>query len=85
MATTESGRIRVRSTAGGAEETKHALKTTEFLAFVATTLAILVAAAVSDSLNDVRAWTLIAGLGCAYMLSRGISKAGSRHHEDGNR
>jgi hypothetical protein len=41
------------------DDTKHALKTTEFLAMVGIIGAILIASAVSDSLGDVRAWTLV--------------------------
>jgi hypothetical protein len=42
------------------DETKNALKTTEFFAMVGVNAAILIAAWVSDSLDDVRAWTLVA-------------------------
>lgn len=88
MATTESGRVTgrpARDTGAGADETKLSLKTTEFLVLVVSVVAVLIATAASDSLNDVRAWTLIAVLGAAYMLSRGIAKAGSRHYDDGDR
>ena len=60
------------------DETKHALKTTEFFAMVGVIAAILIATAlVSDSLNDVRAWTLIAAVAIGYMISRGLAKSGS--------
>jgi len=39
--------------------------------------AVLIAAAVSDSLDDIRAWTLVTVIGAAYTVSRGIAKAGS--------
>jgi len=42
------------------DETKLSLKTTEFWAMAAVNAAILIAAYVSDSLDDVRAWTLVA-------------------------
>jgi hypothetical protein len=41
--------------------------------------AILIAAAVSDSLGDVRAWTLVTVVAAAYIISRGLAKAGSRY------
>jgi len=41
--------------------------------------AILIASAVSDSLDDIRAWTLVTVIGAAYILSRGIAKAGTSH------
>ena len=61
------------------DETKASFKTTEFWAMGALIAAILVAAWVSDSLNDVRAWTLVAAVGIGYMLSRGLAKAGSTY------
>ena len=65
----------------GIDETKLSLKTTEFWAMAAVNAAILIAAAVSDSLDDVRAWTLVAAVGIGYMLSRGLAKSGSNHRE----
>ena len=61
------------------DETKHALKTTEFFAMVAVIGAILVASAVSDSLGDVRAWTLVAVVATGYIISRGLAKAGTKY------
>ena len=80
---TDSIRVRNRSTA--TDETKASLITTEFWAMVVSIIAILIAAAVSDSFDDVRAWTLVAVIASAYMISRGIAKAGSRHHSDDRR
>jgi hypothetical protein len=65
----------------GIDETKLSLKTTEFWAMVGLIAAILIASAVSDSLDDVRAWTLVAAVGIGYMLSRGLAKSGSHHRE----
>jgi hypothetical protein len=61
------------------DETKNALKTTEFFAMVAVNAAILIAAWVSDSLGDVRAWTLVAAVAIGYMISRGLAKSGSKY------
>jgi hypothetical protein len=61
------------------DETKNALKTTEFVAMVAVNAAILIAAWVSDSLDDVRAWTLVAAVAIGYMVSRGLAKSGSKY------
>ena len=61
------------------DETKLSLKTTEFWAMAGIIAAILVASAVSDSLNDVRAWTLVAAVGIGYMISRGLAKSGSKY------
>ena len=64
------------------DETKNALKTTEFFAMVGVNAAILIAAWMSDSLNDVRAWTLVAAVSIGYMVSRGLAKSGSRYFGD---
>jgi len=61
------------------DETKNALKTTEFVAMVGVIAAILIATWVSDTLNDVRGWTLVAAVAIGYMLSRGLAKSGSRY------
>ena len=64
---------------GRRSETKWAPLTTEFWAMVGLIAAILVATAVSDSLNDIRAWTLVTVIGAAYIVSRGLSKIGTDH------
>jgi hypothetical protein len=64
------------------DETKNALKTTEFFAMVAVNAAILIAAWVSDSLDDVRAWTLVAAVSIGYIISRGLAKSGSKYVGD---
>ena len=64
---------------GAHDDSKWAPLTTEFWAMVVLIASILIAAAVSDSLDDVRAWTLVAIIGAAYILSRGFAKAGSDH------
>jgi len=61
------------------DETKLSLKTTEFWAMLGVIAAILIASAVSDSLNDVRAWTLVAAVSIGYMLSRGLAKSGTKY------
>jgi hypothetical protein len=61
------------------DETKNALKTTEFFAMVGINAAILIAAWVSDSLDDVRAWTLVAAVAIGYMISRGLAKSGTKY------
>ena len=87
MATIESERPRtesvvprnVRMSSPTQDETKLSLKTTEFWAMGGVIAAILIAAAVSDSLGDIRAWTLVTVVAAAYILSRGLAKAGSTH------
>ena len=84
MAATESAERRRAASYGETrlargDETKNALKTTEFFAMVAVNAAILIAAWVSDSLNDVRAWTLVAAVAIGYMVSRGLAKSGTKY------
>lgn len=64
---------------GAHDETKWAPLTTEFWAMFALIIAVLIAAAVSDNLNDVRAWTLVVIIGAAYIVSRGLAKGGTDH------
>ncbi len=59
-------------------ETKPFFLTSEFLALVLTVAGVLIASAVVDDLDAGRAWTLVAGLAAAYMLSRGLAKSGTR-------
>jgi hypothetical protein len=66
------------------EETKPSFLTTEFYAMVGVIVAVLIAAKVSDSLDDVRAWTLVSAVAIGYMLSRGLAKSGSTHHIHGS-
>ena len=87
MATIESERPRtesavsrnVRVSSQRRDETKLSFKTTEFWAMGGVIAAILIAAAVSDSLDDIRAWTLVTVVAAAYILSRGLAKAGSTY------
>jgi hypothetical protein len=64
------------------DETKNAFKTTEFFAMVGIIGAILIAAAVSDSFGDRRAWTLVAAVAIGYMISRGLAKSGTKYVGD---
>ena len=64
---------------GTRDETKWAPLTTEFWAMLVLIAAVLIAAAVSDNLSDVRAWTLVTIIGAAYILSRGFAKMGTDH------
>jgi hypothetical protein len=61
------------------DETKLSFKTTEFWAMAGLIAAILIASAVSDSLDDVRAWTLVTAVAIGYMLSRGLAKSGTKY------
>ena len=88
MSTTTSDATRSRRdfavTRRTATETKHSSKTTEFYAMVGVIVAILVAAwyvgrnGGTDNFTANRAWLYVAIVASAYMISRGLAKAGSR-------
>ena len=78
----ENDRVRgVSARSHGVDETKAAFKTTEFMAYVASVAAVLIASAIDDAIDGRLAWILVAALGIGYMLSRGLAKSGSRHRE----
>ncbi|MDX6682622.1 MAG: hypothetical protein QOG94_2661 [Solirubrobacteraceae bacterium] len=66
-------------------ETKHAFKTTEFMAFVAVTVAILVSAAAikggdsggTDEFIARQAWLYVSIITAGYLISRGLAKSGT--------
>ena len=64
-------------------ETKAAFKTTEFFAFIAVLIAVLIAAALIDETDAGgfgarQAWLYATILTVGYMVSRGLAKSGSR-------
>ena len=69
-------------------ETKHALKTTEFWAYLASVAGVLIASWIvtsgnggadnGDAFGASRAWLYVAILSVGYMISRGLAKSGSR-------
>lgn len=69
---------------------KSAFKTTEFWAWIVVSLAILVASAMVDNGEDGQgfgadhAWQYVAFVTVAYILSRGIAKAGHRSRDNRN-
>jgi hypothetical protein len=74
------------------DETKAAIKSTEFYAYLVTFVGILIAAQVisdgdsgtgtsGDVFNANRAWLYLTILTVGYMVSRGLAKAGSAHRD----
>jgi len=61
------------------DETKPSFKTSELMTMIGIVVAILIASAVADNFDAPRAWTLVAVVASAYMVSRGLAKSGSRH------
>jgi hypothetical protein len=71
-------------------ETKAAFKTTEFFAFIAVLVGVLIAAAVIDETDAGgfgarQAWLYVTVLTVGYMVSRGLAKSGSRDFYDDER
>jgi hypothetical protein len=70
-------------------ETKAAFKTTEFIAWVAITIGVLIATAVVDEANAgglgaKQGWLYVTILTVGYMVSRGLAKSGSSQPYDEN-
>jgi len=85
--TTSGARTAPQRTRRLSTETKAAFKTTEFFAFVAVLIGILVAAAMVDETNGGgfgarQAWLYATILTVGYMVSRGLAKSGSRDPYD---
>ncbi|MDQ3858550.1 MAG: hypothetical protein M3327_08920 [Actinomycetota bacterium] len=59
-------------------ETKPFFLTSEFLVLAAIVLGLAIAMGVLDTFNASRGWLLITIIGAAYMVSRGLAKAGTR-------
>jgi hypothetical protein len=66
-------------------ETKHSSKTSEFYAYVAATVGVLLAGLLTkagdghdDRLNAHDTWLIVGILTVGYMISRGLAKSGSR-------
>ncbi|HEY0416058.1 MAG TPA: hypothetical protein VGC78_06700 [Gaiellaceae bacterium] len=59
-------------------ETKPFFLTSEFAAAVVAVVALAITAAASDTIDAWRFWLLATGITCAYLLSRGIAKSGTR-------
>jgi hypothetical protein len=66
---------------GRRSETKWAPLTTEFWAMVGVIVATLIAAAVADNFDAPRAWTIVGFIAAAYIVSRGLAKVGTDHHD----
>ena len=71
-------------------ETKASFKTTEFFVYLAAVAGVLIASLVVDNNEDGQgfgadhAWLYVSLLTIGYLVSRGLAKSGSRHHEDNN-
>ena len=62
----------------GETEARPGFMTSEFWLTVLSAITVVVAAYVSDSFDIDIGWSLFAGIIAAYVISRGLAKAGSR-------
>ena len=69
---------RDRASSRETTETKSAYKTTELIVYIVAVVAVLLAAFIVDGYNATECWTHFTYLSVAYMISRGLAKAGSR-------
>jgi hypothetical protein len=86
---TDGARTASRRTRRLSTETKAAFKTTEFFAFLAVLVGVLIAAALIDETDAGgfgarQAWLYVTILTVGYMVSRGLAKSGSRDPYDGD-
>jgi hypothetical protein len=63
-------------------ETKEFFKTSEFAVWALTSVAVLIAASIVDVFDARTAWTLVTYMTAGYMVSRGLSKIGTRREVD---
>jgi hypothetical protein len=78
-----------RVTTRRGDETKSFYKTTELVVFIVATVGVLLASYLvqaTDGRDDYfladKAWLYVVILSVGYMVSRGLAKSGSRHHDD---
>jgi hypothetical protein len=62
----------------GETEARPGIMTTEYWLTLLAATTVVIAGYVSDMFNEDLAWALFAGIVAAYVLSRGIAKAGSK-------
>lgn len=66
-----------REFARATTETKAFSKTSEIIIWAVTVAAVLIAAAIVDGFGATEAWRYVTYLSVAYLISRGLAKAGS--------
>lgn len=66
---------------GRHDETRWGVLTGEFWTTVVVIIAVLIAAAVSDTLDAHGAWWIVGVVASAYVVSRGLAKSGTPHRD----
>jgi hypothetical protein len=62
-------------------ETKEFFRTSEFMIWLVLSVSMLIASAMQSNFSAHQAWSLVTTITVAYIVSRGIAKAGSRRAE----
>ena len=75
--TTSSGATRRRTSFWGETEARPGIMTSEFWLALLTATTVVIASYISGAFPIRLGWALFAGIVAAYVLSRGIAKAGS--------
>lgn len=65
-------------------ETKEFFKSSEFGVWFLTIVGVMIAGLATDELDTNGVWTLVVATSFAYILSRGIAKSGTKHHDPGH-
>jgi hypothetical protein len=62
-------------------ETKEFFKSSEFAVWLLTVIGVMIAGLSADDIEPSLVWTLIVVTSFAYIISRGIAKSGTKHHD----
>ncbi len=65
-------------------ETKEFFKSSEFAVWLLTIIGVMIAGLSADDIEPSLVWILITILSFAYIISRGIAKSGTKHHDHRN-
>jgi hypothetical protein len=65
-------------------ETKEFFKSSEFGVWLLTVIGVMIAGLSADDIEPSLVWTLSVVISFAYIISRGIAKAGTKHHDAGS-
>jgi hypothetical protein len=65
-------------------ETKEFFKSSEFAVWLLTVIGVMIAGLSADDIEPSLVWILTTVLSFAYIISRGIAKSGTKHHDHRN-
>jgi hypothetical protein len=62
-------------------ETKEFFKSSEFAVWLLTIIGVMIAGLSADDIEPSLVWILVTILSFSYIISRGIAKSGTKHHD----